>query len=150
MSIDSDLDLGASNMIALKTTRHATARGSSRLMLWHCRLAQVGLQALSKFTEVASNMPSTFRGKCERDTCVRCNLSRRPFSPTTSRTTIPLELVHSEVCRPLERTIGGGHYMFLFVDDATGKTDRYILKHKSEAPSKFKEWKALVEKETGH
>jgi len=39
--------------------------------------------------------------------------------------------------------------MLLFIDDATRHTDEYILKCKSEALQKFKEWKALREKESG-
>ena len=39
--------------------------------------------------------------------------------------------------------------MLLFIDDATRHTDEYILKYKSEALEKFKEWKALREKESG-
>ena len=69
-TISIDLDPDAVSMIALKTTGYATAQGSSQLMLWHRRLAHVGLIALSKLTEVASNVPSTFRGRCECDTCV--------------------------------------------------------------------------------
>ena len=40
--------------------------------------------------------------------------------------------------------------MLLFVNNAARKTDGRILKQKSEPLSKFKERKALVEKETGH
>jgi len=39
--------------------------------------------------------------------------------------------------------------MLLFIDDATRHTDEYILKYKSEALEKFKEWKALREKQSG-
>jgi hypothetical protein len=39
--------------------------------------------------------------------------------------------------------------MLLFIDDATRHKDEYILKYKSEALEKFKEWKALREKESG-
>jgi hypothetical protein len=39
--------------------------------------------------------------------------------------------------------------MLLFIDDAARQTDEYILKYKSEAFEKFKEWKALREKELG-
>ena len=39
--------------------------------------------------------------------------------------------------------------MLLFIDDATRHLDEYILKYKSEALEKFKEWKALREKESG-
>jgi hypothetical protein len=39
--------------------------------------------------------------------------------------------------------------MLLFIDDATRHTDEYILKYNSEALEKFKEWKALREKQSG-
>jgi len=39
--------------------------------------------------------------------------------------------------------------MLLFIDDAMSHTDEYILKYKSEALEKFKEWKALSEMESG-
>jgi hypothetical protein len=39
--------------------------------------------------------------------------------------------------------------MLLFIDDATRHTDEYILKYKSKALEKFKEWKALRKKESG-
>jgi len=39
--------------------------------------------------------------------------------------------------------------MLLFIDDAMRHTDEYILKYKSEALEKFKEWKTLREKESG-
>ena len=39
--------------------------------------------------------------------------------------------------------------MLLFIDDATGHTNQYVLKFKSEALEKFKDWKALGEKESG-
>jgi hypothetical protein len=49
----------------------------------------------------------------------------------------------------METAIGGGRYILLFIDDATRHPDQYILKYKSEALEKFKEWKALREKESG-
>jgi len=39
--------------------------------------------------------------------------------------------------------------LLLFIDDATRQTNEYILQYKSEALEKFKEWKALREKESG-
>jgi len=80
---------------------------------------------------------------------IKCKLARKPFTPTTSRATEPLQLVHSDICAALETAIGGGQYMLLFIDDATRHTDEYILKYKSEALEYFKEWKALREKESG-
>jgi hypothetical protein len=39
-----------------------------------------------------------------------------------------------------ETAIGGGRYRLLFIDDPTRHIDEYILKYKSEALEKFKEW----------
>jgi transposase InsO family protein len=39
--------------------------------------------------------------------------------------------------------------MLRFIDDTTRHTDEYILKYKSEALEKIKEWKALRKKESG-
>jgi hypothetical protein len=57
--------------------------------------------------------------------------------------------VYLDIYVPLETAIGRGRYKLLFIDDATRHTDKYILKYKSEALDKFKEWKALTEKEMG-
>jgi len=39
--------------------------------------------------------------------------------------------------------------MLLFIDDPTRHADEYMLTYKSEALEKFKEWKAVREKESG-
>jgi len=86
--------------------------------------------------------------KCNSDSFVKCKLARKPFTPTTSCVTEPLQLVHSDICSPLKTAIKGGRYMQLFIDDAMTHTDKYILKYKSEELGKLKEWKALRERES--
>jgi len=117
-------------------------------MLWHCRLAHVGLKALEILPKVVTDAP-TMTGKCDCESCIKCKLARKPFTPTTARATEPLQLVQSNICGPLETAIRGGRYILLFIDDATRYTDEYILKSKLEGLEKFKEWKALREKESG-
>ena len=61
-----------------------------------------------------------------------------------------LELVHSDICRPINLTSNGGeHYFITFIDDYSRKTWVYFLQEKSKAFSAFKNFKALVEKESG-
>jgi hypothetical protein len=55
----------------------------------------------------------------------------------TFRATEPLHLMHSDICSPIETAIGGGQYVLLFLDDATGHTDQYYLTYKSEALEKL-------------
>jgi len=48
------------------------------------------------------------------------------------------------------KSAGGAEYFLTFTDDKTWHVWVYALKQKSEAFSKFCEWKALVEKSSGH
>ena len=59
--------------------------------------------------------------------------------------------LHSDVCRKMNApSLGGVEYFLTFIDDKT----RYVwvnsLKHKGEVYGHFLEWKALVEKSSGH
>jgi len=125
-------------LLTLKTTGHASRHDAEKRILWHRRLAHVGLKALEILPKVVTDAPR-MTGKCDCESCIKCKLAPKPFTPTTSRATEPLQLVHSDICGPLETAIGGGRYMLLFIDDATRHTDVYILKYKSEALEKFKE-----------
>lgn len=42
------------------------------------------------------------------------------------------------------------HYFFMFIDDFTRKTWVYLLKTKDEAFAYFKEFKAMVKKQSGY
>jgi hypothetical protein len=85
-------------------------------------------------------------GKCHCDSYIKGKNARKPFAPISKRARKLLELIHGDICSPVERAIGGGHYMLLFIDDATRWTACYILAYKSEALAKFREWVALADK----
>ena len=142
------IDVDDSCLLALNTTGHASRHNAQKRMLWHRRLAHVGLKALGILQKVVADAPK-MTGKCDCESCIKCKLARKPFTPTTSHATKPLHLMHSDICSPLETAIGGGRFTLLFIDHATRHTDEFILKYKSEAHEKFKEWKALREKESG-
>ena len=58
--------------------------------------------------------------------------------------------MHSDVCGPMcEKSISGYRYFLTFIDDKTRKTSVYFLKGKDEVVCKFKEFTALVERQTG-
>ena len=143
-----DIDNNNSSLLALKTTGRASRHDAEKRMLWHRRRAHVGLKTLQILLKVVTDSP-TMTGKCDCKSCIKCKLVRKPLTPTTSCATEPLQLVHSDICGPLETAIRGGRYMLLFIDDATRHTDEYILKYKLEALEKLKEWKALREQESG-
>ena len=66
------------------------------------------------------------------------------------RARAPLELVHTDICGPMQTpSLGGSIYFLTFIDDFSRKTWIYFLKQKSETFEKFKEFKTLVEKQSG-
>jgi hypothetical protein len=143
-----DID-NESYLLALKTTGHTSRHDAEKRILCHHRLAHVGRKTLEMLPILVADAPK-MTGKCDWESCNKCELSRKPFTPnTTSRATEPLQVLHSDICSPMETAIGGGRYMLIFINDSTRHTDEYILKYLSEALEKFKEWKALREKESG-
>lgn len=61
-----------------------------------------------------------------------------------------LELVHSDLCGPINPTSNGGkRYLITFIDDFLRKTWVYFLDEKSEAFSIFKSFKVHVKNEAG-
>ncbi len=60
-----------------------------------------------------------------------------------------LELVHSDVCGPINpKRLGGNRYYLTFVDDFSTKSWVYLLKDKSEVLKYFKKWKVMTEKQS--
>ena len=60
----------------------------------------------------------------------------------------PLELIHTDVCGPINpSSLDKSNYFLLFIDDFSRKTWVYFLEEKSEVFENFKKLKAQVEKE---
>ncbi|KAK8938725.1 hypothetical protein KSP39_PZI011095 [Platanthera zijinensis] len=85
------------------------------------------------------------------EACTKGKLKRQTFEGGKSwRARRQLELVHSDIAGPFETTsIGGSKYYITFTDDYSRKCWVYFLKEKSEALDKFREFKAMAEKESG-
>ena len=75
---------------------------------------------------------------------------KRPFKTSDSRASNLLEVIHSDLAGPMEvKSVSGACYLLVFVDDCSRKVFVYFLKKKNEVAARFKEFKALVEKQTG-
>lgn len=57
-----------------------------------------------------------------------------------------MQLIHSDVCEPMENlSIRGAKYFITFIDDYFRKVFVYFLKSKSDAEHTFKQFKAMSE-----
>ena len=76
--------------------------------------------------------------------------AKRSFHRSNRRSKRILDLVHSDICGPMETpSLSGYMYYVLFIDDFSQKTWIYFLKTKNETFGKFLEFKALVENQNG-
>ncbi|KAH9679431.1 hypothetical protein KPL71_026128 [Citrus sinensis] len=75
-------------------------------------------------------------------------MTKKSFSAKGVRATVPLELVHTDVCGPINVQARGGYeYFITFTDDYSRYSYVYLMHHKSEALEKFKEYRAEIEKQ---
>ena len=88
-----------------------------------------------------------------KDVCEGCVLGKHPremFEKGKAwRAKEPLQLIHSDICGPLETPyLSHAVYFLTCIDDFTRKTWVYFLKYKSETFGKFQEFKTMVENES--
>ncbi|TYK09545.1 gag/pol protein [Cucumis melo var. makuwa] len=73
-------------------------------------------------------------------------MTKRPFIGKGYRAKEPLELIHSDLCGPMNvKARRDFEYFISFIDDYSRYDYLYLMKHESEALEKFKEYKAEVE-----
>ena len=75
-------------------------------------------------------------------------MTKRPFSAKGVNATVPLEVVHTYVCGPINVQARGGYeYFIIFTDDYSRYGYVYLIRHEFETLKNFKEYKAETEKQ---
>ena len=117
--------------------------------LWHQRLGHLNIHQLKEIVqkEIATGIRLPKKANlsfCEG--CVEGKMHRKPFKPVGEiRSTRRLQLVHSDVCGPMQtESIGGRKYFVTFIDDYSRCCAVYFMRNKSEVLEKFKEFEAVT------
>ncbi|CAM8943607.1 unnamed protein product [Rhodiola kirilowii] len=119
--------------------------------LWHLRFGHLnfnGLKLLAVKKMVTELLALQIPSKpCEA--CLRGKQHREPFPVgKVRRANQLLELVHTDLCGPVEvESLGGKRALMALVDDFLRKAWVYFLREKSEA---FQTFKIFVEKQSGY
>lgn len=80
-------------------------------------------------------------------TCLEGKQARHPFQKSETKASEVLELVHSDLCGPIEvPSLGGSRYFATFVDEASKRVVVYFLKTKNQALEAFKSFQAKAER----
>ncbi|KAL1540759.1 Retrovirus-related Pol polyprotein from transposon TNT 1-94 [Salvia divinorum] len=119
--------------------------------LWHMRLGHMGergMQILSRRDFLSGHKVQNLEF-CEH--CVFGKLHRSKFPKKgVHRTKGTLDYIHMDCWGPSRvESIGGHKYFVSMIDDYSRMTWVIMMKHKGEAFKKFKQWKILIENQTG-
>ena len=90
----------------------------SATYLWHCRLGHIGVKRMKKLHAdgILESLDYESLGTCEP--CLMGKMTKTPFSETMERATDLLEIIHTDVCGPMNIEVHGRYRYFLtFRDD---------------------------------
>lgn len=133
--------------------KSAWTTGKASFDVWHQRYGHLNDQSIKalhkglvKGLDISGSMDKSF---CEG--CALGKHSKRPFaSGEATRASELLELIHSDVCGPMQTSsLGGCKYFVTFIDDMSRSCFVYLMKQKLEVLSKFKEFEAWATNFTG-
>ena len=118
--------------------------------LWHLGLGHINSNMIQRLIKDGLLEPIDFDEFPDGESYLEGKMTKRPFNAEGRRAQDLLELVHSDVCDPLSIQARGGYeYFITFTDDYSRFGYVYLMKRKSEAFEKFKEFKAEVENQLG-
>ena len=118
--------------------------------LWHLRLGHMSIKGLKELVKqgVLENGKIGELVVCED--CVLGKSTRASFKKSQHKTRDILEYIHSDLWGPSQvLSLGGNMFFMSVIDEFSRRVWVYILRTKDQVFGKFKDWKALVENQTG-
>eukprot|EP00253_Pinus_taeda_P013735 PITA_13735 len=105
----------------------------SPIRLWHVRYGHLNFESLSQLQKqgMVKGLPTFKRENAKCEACIYGKQNRESFPTSSWRANRRLQLVHSDVCGPIQTSFGGCKYFLLFIDDFSRMTWVYFLKNKS-------------------
>ncbi|KAG2812274.1 hypothetical protein PC113_g23578 [Phytophthora cactorum] len=135
--------------------RSANAATSGRTVDLHARMGHDPVEVLRKMVD--NNMikdakaPSKSSGQSLCRGCQQGKMVQKPFpSNRDKRRYDTFELLHFDICGPMEEnSLGGSKYLLLIVDEASGCMKGFCLRAKSESEDCIKTYIMKVQKQFG-
>ena len=112
------------------------------------RLGHINLNRINRLVKEEILGDLVLQPKKVYKSCLKGKMTKRPFPAKGNGTNALLELVHTDVCGPINiRARGGYEYFIIFTVNHSRYGYVYLMQHKSEAFEKFKEFRAKMEKQ---
>lgn len=136
------------NAFSTRTDKDIPHGTISDLQLWHERLAHQNFKRIKEILSKRGVMIKENSSFCEA--CARGKAHKKSFPTSITKTKGIAELIHADLCGPMEmNSIGGSRYFLLFKDDFSGYQKIYFLKSKNEVFNHFRNYVKRVYLETG-
>src|SRR4051812_14444940 len=122
-----------------------TKASESESIKWHNRLGHIGQDRLSRLvkSKLLGSLTKVNLPTCE--SCLAGKATRKSFGKA-HRASAPLDLIHSDICGPLNvRNRTNKPYFITFIDDYSRYGHIYLISHKSEALKCFEAYLNEVE-----
>ena len=143
------LILSLNDEVLLVENKKRKRDDTNKTFLWHCRLGHINESRINKLYKDEFFGPYDYKSLETCESCLMKKMTKSSFFRHGERTTKLLGLIHSDVCRPMTTQAKDGYsYFITFIDDLSRFGYMYLMKHKSEAFDKFKEYQNMVEKQT--
>ncbi|CAK1547641.1 unnamed protein product [Leptosia nina] len=114
--------------------------------LWHQRLGHLNYNDMKKLKDHTDGVKIPQNSELTCVSCIEGKQARSPFPCEGSRANQLLEIIHSDICGPMEvNSLGNARYFLTFTDDFSRKVCVFTIKSKSECLDKFKEYKSYAE-----
>lgn len=114
------------------TTAHSSEIANENL--WHRRLGHANVETVRAAAATGLiDKQSRRREDAGCRACIEGKMTRASFPTSDERATKPAELMHVDLCGPMQvESLGGARYLCLYVDDYTAMLFAYSIKNKSE------------------
>lgn len=123
------------------------------LRVWHERLGHANCRTVRDLIKkgLVSGVKLSDKDEFFCDSCQIGKSHRLAFRKCREReSTVPGEVIHTDVCGPMSvESPGGARFLLTFKDDATSFRYIYFLKHKNDVYEKFKIFDKMIENKFG-
>ncbi|KAL0427521.1 UNVERIFIED_CONTAM: hypothetical protein Slati_2926900 [Sesamum latifolium] len=114
--------------------------------LWHARLGHISKDRIKKLVDSKSLEVDDLDNLPTCASCLKGKMTKKPFVGQSAIANSLLDLVHTNICGPLNTPARGGFsYFITFTDDYSRYDYVYLMRYKSEAFGRFKEYRLEVE-----
>ena len=129
------------------SNKHPKLDHVSNAYLWHCRLGHINKNMINRLVKEHILDIDDCELLTTYESCLLGKMTKSFFIEKDEQASEFLDLVHTDVCGPMNTCARGGYYYFIiFTDNLSRYGYVYLMKNKSNLLEMFKRYRNEVEK----